>query len=97
MRRFTRRPALISLTRRINPAAQSFNLFDAACADANFMDGVVSGVYTEIENFLSSNSVAIGGGLAAAIASRARANDPGVGTLVCCAAGVPRDFPQFVA
>jgi hypothetical protein len=47
----------------------SFNLFDAACADANFMDGVVSGVYTEIDNFLSSNSVAIGGGLAAAVAS----------------------------
>jgi len=48
---------------------RSFNLFDAACADANFMDGVVSGIYTEIDNFLSSNSVAIGGGLAAAIAS----------------------------
>jgi hypothetical protein len=49
----------------------SFNLFDAACADANFMDGIVDGIYTEIENFLSSNAVTIGGGLAAAIAAGA--------------------------
>jgi hypothetical protein len=35
------------------------------------MDGVVSGIYTEIENFLSSNTVAIGGGLAGAIAAGA--------------------------
>ncbi len=46
----------------------SFSLFDAACADANFMDGVVSGIFTEIENFLSNNAVPIGGGLATAIA-----------------------------
>lgn len=47
----------------------SFDLFDSACADANFMDGIVSGIITEIENFLSSHAVAIGGGLAAAIAT----------------------------
>jgi hypothetical protein len=47
----------------------SFDLYDSACANANFMDGIVSGIYTEIENFLSNNSVAIGGGLAAAIAT----------------------------
>jgi hypothetical protein len=45
----------------------SFSLLDSACADGNFMDGVVSGIYTEIENFLSNNAVAIGGGLAVAI------------------------------
>jgi hypothetical protein len=47
----------------------SFSLFESACEDANFMDGIVSGIYTEIENFLSNNSVAIGGALAAVIAS----------------------------
>jgi len=47
----------------------SFGLLDSACADANFMDGVVSGIYTEIDNFLNSNAVAIGGGLAGAIAA----------------------------
>jgi hypothetical protein len=56
----------------------SFNLFDAACADANFMDGIVSGIYTEIENFLSNNAVPIGGGLAAALAAGA---GPGILTL----------------
>jgi hypothetical protein len=49
----------------------SFNMFDFACKDANFMDGIVSGIYTEIENFLSNNTVAIGGGLAAVIAAGA--------------------------
>jgi hypothetical protein len=33
------------------------------------MDGIVSGIYTEIENFLNNNSVEIGGGLAAVIAA----------------------------
>jgi hypothetical protein len=47
----------------------SFSLLDSACADGNFMDGVVSGIYTEIENFLSNNAVAIGGALAGAIAA----------------------------
>jgi len=47
----------------------SFDLFDAACADANFMDGIVSGIYTEIDKFLSNNAVAIGGALAGAIAA----------------------------
>ena len=47
----------------------SFSLLDSACADGNFMDGVVSGIYTEIENFLGNNAVAIGGGLAGAIAA----------------------------
>lgn len=47
----------------------SFSLFDSACADANFMDGIVSGIYTEIDNFLSNNAVAIGGALAGAIAA----------------------------
>jgi hypothetical protein len=47
----------------------SFSLLDSACSDGNFMDGVVSGIYTEIENFLSSNAVAIGGALAGAIAA----------------------------
>jgi hypothetical protein len=57
----------------------SFNLFDFACADANFMDGIVSGIYIEIENFLNNNSVAIGGGLAAVIAAG------GAGTLLALA------------
>jgi hypothetical protein len=47
----------------------SFSVFEFACQDANFMDGIVSGIYIEIENFLSNNAVAIGGGLAAVIAS----------------------------
>jgi hypothetical protein len=47
----------------------SFSLLDSACADADFMDGVVSGIWTEIDNFLSNNAVAIGGGLAGAIAA----------------------------
>lgn len=46
----------------------SFSLLDSACADGNFMDGVVSGIWTEIDNFLSSHAVEIGGGLAGAIA-----------------------------
>jgi len=56
----------------------SFSLLDSACADADFLDGVVSGIYTEIENFLSNNAVAIGGGLAGAIAAGA---GPGIATL----------------
>jgi hypothetical protein len=47
----------------------SFSLFEFACQDANFMDGIVSGIYIEIENFLSTNAVPIGGALAAVIAS----------------------------
>jgi hypothetical protein len=47
----------------------SFDLYDSACADANFMDGIVSGIYTEIDNFLNNNAVAIGGALAGAIAA----------------------------
>jgi hypothetical protein len=47
----------------------SFSVFEFACQDANFMDGIVSGIYTEIENFLTSNAVPIGGALAAVIAS----------------------------
>jgi hypothetical protein len=49
----------------------SFSFLESACQDANFMDGVVSAIYTEIEDFLSSNNVAIGGGLAGAIAEGA--------------------------
>jgi hypothetical protein len=26
----------------------SFDLYDSACADANFMDGIVNGIYTEL-------------------------------------------------
>jgi hypothetical protein len=47
----------------------SFNFLDAACADASFMEGVVSAIYTEIENFLTSNAVEIGGALAGAVAA----------------------------
>lgn len=47
----------------------SFSLFESACQDANFMDGIVDGIYTEIDNFLSTHAVEIGGGLAAAIAT----------------------------
>jgi hypothetical protein len=47
----------------------SFSLFESACQDANFMDGIISGVFTEIENFLSNNAVAIGGALTGAIAA----------------------------
>jgi hypothetical protein len=47
----------------------SFNLFDFACADANFMDGIVSGIFVDIENFLNNNSVTIGGGLGAVVAA----------------------------
>jgi len=47
----------------------SFSLYKSACQDANFMDGIVSGIYTEIENFLSNNAVPIGGALAAVIES----------------------------
>jgi hypothetical protein len=47
----------------------SFSLYDSACADANFMDGIVNGIYTEIENFLGNHAVAIGGGLAGALAA----------------------------
>jgi hypothetical protein len=47
----------------------SFSLFEFACQDANFMDGIVSGIYIEIEQFLATNAVPIGGALAAVIAS----------------------------
>jgi hypothetical protein len=44
----------------------SFSFQDSACQDASFFDGAVSGIYTEIEDFLSNNTVAIGGALAGA-------------------------------
>lgn len=47
----------------------SFNLLDAACADADFIDGIVNAIYTEIENFLTNNAVEIGGVLAGALAA----------------------------
>jgi hypothetical protein len=47
----------------------SFSLYKSACLDANFMDGIVSGIYSEIENFLRNNAVPIGGALAAVIES----------------------------
>jgi hypothetical protein len=56
----------------------SFSLLDSACADGDFMDGVVSGIWTEIDNFPSNNAVAIGGGLAGAIAAGA---GPGIAAL----------------
>ncbi len=43
----------------------SFNVFDAACADANFMDGIVNGIYTEIDDFLSHKNVPTSGSLGA--------------------------------
>jgi hypothetical protein len=56
----------------------SFNLLDAACADPSFIDGIVSGIYTEIGNFISDNAVEIGGGLAAAVA----VGGPGLAALI---------------
>lgn len=47
----------------------SFNLFDAACADANFITGILRGVFTEIEDFINDHAVAIGGAIAGAVAT----------------------------
>ena len=63
------KPAGRSVTRPTTTGSPRSISMTSACADANFMDGIVSGIYTEIENFLSSNAVAIGGGLAGAIAA----------------------------
>lgn len=56
-------------TTGLESGVTSFSVFEFACQDANFMDGIVSGIYVEIDNFLNNNSVAIGGALAAVIAS----------------------------
>jgi hypothetical protein len=52
-----------------SPSTSSSSLLNSACADANFMEAIVSGIFAEIENFLSSHAVAIGGALAGAIAT----------------------------
>src|SRR5262245_58449278 len=45
----------------------SLNLFDAACADANFIIGIIEAVIEEIEDFIDSNGAVIGGSLGAAV------------------------------
>ncbi len=47
----------------------SFSFFETACQDPNFLDGVVTAIFDEIENFIANNAVAIGGALAGAIAA----------------------------
>lgn len=51
----------------------SFNAFEFACQDPNFLDGVVRAIFVEIENFLSTNAVPVGGAIAAVIAAGAGA------------------------
>jgi len=46
----------------------TFDPLDSACADGDFIDGIVDAIYTEIETFLSDNAVAEGGALAGAVA-----------------------------
>jgi len=47
----------------------SFNTFDAACSNADFIIGILEAVFTDIENFIDNNAVAIGGALAGVVAS----------------------------
>jgi hypothetical protein len=47
----------------------SLNLMDSACADANFIIGIIEGVIQEIEDFIDSNGAVIGGSLGAAAAT----------------------------
>ena len=47
----------------------SLNLLDAACADANFIIGIIEAVIGEIEDFIDSNGTVIGGSLGAAAAT----------------------------
>jgi hypothetical protein len=54
-------------------SAPSFNAFEFACQDPNFLDGIVRAVFIEIENFLTTNAVPIGGAIAAVIAAGAGA------------------------
>jgi hypothetical protein len=51
----------------------SFNAFEFACQDPNFLDGIVRAIFIEIENFLTTNAVPIGGAIAAVIAAGAGA------------------------
>ena len=47
----------------------SLNLLDSACADANFILGIIEAVIEEIEDFIDSNGAVIGGSLGAAAAT----------------------------
>jgi hypothetical protein len=47
----------------------SFNAFEFACQDPNFLDGIVRAIFIEIENFLTTNAVPVGGAIAAVIAA----------------------------
>jgi hypothetical protein len=47
----------------------SFNAFEFACQDANFLDGIVRAIFIEIENFLTTNAVPVGGAIAAVVAA----------------------------
>jgi hypothetical protein len=46
----------------------SFDAFEFACQDGDFMDGLVSAIYTEIVNYISNHYVEDGGAIAAVIA-----------------------------
>ncbi len=50
-----------------NPAG-SGGFFEKACSNADFVVGIIDGIVDEVEDFVSNNAVAIGGGLAAAAA-----------------------------
>jgi hypothetical protein len=47
----------------------SFNAFEFACQDPNFLDGIVRAIFIEIENFLTTNAVPVGGAIAAVVAA----------------------------
>jgi hypothetical protein len=49
----------------------SFNAFEFACQDPNFLDGIVRAIFIEIENFLTTNAVPVGGAIAAVVAAGA--------------------------
>ncbi|HMG52822.1 MAG TPA: hypothetical protein VK601_05065, partial [Kofleriaceae bacterium] len=66
--RFTAAGKLVGFTPDDSGIA-SFNLFDAACADANFVTGIIEGVFHEIEDFVNDHAVAIGGAIAGAVAT----------------------------
>ncbi len=56
----------------------SFNTFDAACADSDFLIGIIDAVVSEIENFAVTHAITSGGILAAAMA----VGGPGVEALL---------------
>ncbi len=56
-----------------DPDIADLNLYEAACADPDFLTGIIEAVYAEIEDFINSNGAVIGGAIGGAVATGAAA------------------------